>query len=592
MVLVAGSLPVHVAPGTQIASVRQTADAAAFCVRWPDARAALRAEPLETIDEGLQDRDEVAAELLATIHEVERLVPPDIRDEWDVAAGFRRGVTELLLTLEFVSERVRPVHLELAFGDADPERLEARAAASVDAIDQWTVTGCGDFCARWPEIEAAVRITDRDLHEGPAEVLSRERDEAELRAIIDPLVPEALRSAWDEAREWRGIATDAIEAEPDRPWEIDRYFEDRGLDLNFGTYLEELDRRLEPMVAWVGANCEGVIAGAGGPGTLTVQVRLTPEMVGSHLVVAVVPTGAPVTGLETNADLLGGDCRGVGTIEPETELTMIEPRGTRSLCDFLAGAEGVERARLDGGTYDVVALTVLGLGNGDLGSYLPAPELCTRFPVAVGGDTVVEVPPLEPCTLGPLAGDPDDVEGRRAPLVDPSEPGAGTVTVVLADAISPIREPGAEAESQDAAGPVVAVALPAGTDLDEVGRRAVWPSGVVCMETFNPEYVDRIDDPQDRDRLTGPHALPLTALPPTGHPPACFQPFSDLAGLLARGGPDPAVFAPGAYDLYLEVSEELGRVSPADSRCHQRTVTVDGDVSVEVPSATEWGECP
>ncbi len=174
-----------------------TSNSDAFCSRWDEARSALLDEKVQNRDEGLQSFDDAAERQLEIIDSTDALVPPEIRAEWDAAADFRRAVTELLFTVD--PERVRPIHLELAFGDADPESLEADATAAVAAIDEWTVTGCGDFCDRWPEIEQAVLVDDQDFGPRLGELSERNQTDMRLLTSIDPLVPEELRSAWDDA---------------------------------------------------------------------------------------------------------------------------------------------------------------------------------------------------------------------------------------------------------------------------------------------------------------------------------------------------------------------------------------------------------
>ncbi|MFK8022657.1 MAG: hypothetical protein AB8G26_01730, partial [Ilumatobacter sp.] len=227
-----------------------------------------------------------------------------------------------------------------------------------------------------------------------------------------------------------------------------------------------------------------------------------------------------------------------------------------------------------------------------LNLFLPPPERCVRFRGGPGGNPGVPPPPLEPCDLGPIAGDPADAAALRAPVVDPDEPGAGTLTVILPDAISPSAKPDVVATSQEAGGVIVAVALPSGTTLDEVGRREVWPSGAVCVETVTPEFAATQGA---EDEATRARSLPLLTLPATGRPPHCL-PFwaSESDDRLGHGVYEPVTLAAGVYDLYLEASGDVGDIGAhvADRRCFRQEVEIDGDVEIEVPPATDWAVCP
>ncbi len=566
-----------------------TSNSDAFCSRWDEARSALLDEKVQNRDEGLQSFEDAAERQLEIIDSTDALVPPEIRTEWDAAADFRRAVTQLLFTVD--PERVRPIHLELAFGDADPESLEADATAAVAAIDEWTVTGCGDFCDRWPEIEQAILVDDQDFGPRLGELSERNQTDMRLLASIDPIVPDELRTAWDELLASRSIITDALAANPEAPWQ---YFE--GPDTNLDTYLEDLGRLIEPVATWAEANCDTPTR-SDAPGTLTVRLQLTDDSLGSTVVVAVVEPGSPITSLESNAALLGGNCLPI--YEPPSEFQleapMIEPRGTTQLCDF-RGEGRAEVVQFDAGTYDVVVLTVTGLSTGDLDRYIPPPERCVRFPVVIGGDTDVDAPTLEPCELGPIAGDPTDAATLRAPVVDPTEPGAGTLTVVFPDAISPTIRPDVDVATQEASGSFVAIALPSGTTLDEVGRREVWPSGAVCIESITAEFA-ATRGADDEDEAMRARSVPLLMLPPTGFPPVCLQAWASASDdRFARGGVyEPVTLAGGIYDLYLEANPDgLGAIGPDSDgrRCFRQQVEIDGDVEVAVPPATDWGSCP
>jgi hypothetical protein len=577
-------------PSPTTAASQVSADVAGFCARWGEARSALLDQGFEDFDEGLQDRNDVADDQIATLDEVEPLVPEEIRNDWDAAAGFRRAVTDVLFTVGFEPDLVRPIHLELAFGDVNPETAEAEAMAAIEAMDAWTVTGCGDFCSRWPQIERAVRPpTDGSGNWNPERARRDEAASVRLLSGVAELVPAELAFPWQDVTQWRSVVTESVAAREGSQeyFSIDEDLE--RLELNFEEYVLEFDRRLEPILAWLDANCESFSAGASTAGTLSVEVVFTPDVAGSDIFLSVVETGTPVTGLTSTEPLLGGECfpavEGLGTRAFELRVL----GGAGQLC----GGEP-DPVVLEPGTYDVVVLSVVGLGSGDISRTIPAPDFCVRTPVVVDGDTTVRVPPLEACTLGPVAGDPDDVEGQQAPAVDPSTPGAGTMRIAVTDAISPVREPEFEPNQQDAGGWVTGVVLPAGTELDEVGRREVWPSGVACLRMFTPEFIAE-REPGDQVEVDGPFALPVVELPASGVAPACEQPF-ELTDRLAQGLVlPPTLLGPGSYDVYLEVStsSDGSQGIPDDQRrCFRTEVAVEGDVVVEPPPPGEWGPCP
>ena len=565
-------------------------DAAGFCARWEDARSALLDEGFDDFDEGNQDRDEVADAQVATLDEVDPLVPEELRDDWDTAAGFRRDVTDVLFTVNFAPELVRPIHLDLALGDTDPEAVEAEAMAAVEALDAWTVAGCGDFCSRWPQIERAVRPpTDGNGNWDPERAFRDEAASVRLLSGVEALVPTELAIPWQHVTQWRSIVTESVAAreESEQYFELDDDLEQLGM--NFEDYLQEFDRRLVPIVEWLEANCESFTAGARTAGTMAVTIPFSPEAAGTELFATVVEPGTPVTGLTSTESLLGVACFPATESERDRAFELRALGGARQLC-----GPQPELVVLDPGVYDVVVLSVIGLDSGDIGRFIPAPEFCTRTPIVIDGDTTIELPPLEACSLGPVAGDPADVEGNEASAVDPSTPGAGSMRIVIPDAFSPVRAPEAEANEQDAGGWITGVVLPAGTELEEVGRREVWPSGVMCLQLFTPEFIaERGGDSQAE--VDGPFALPVVELPPSGVAPACHFPFG-LSNRLARDLVlPPTLLGPGSYDVYLEasISRDGSQGVPDDQRrCFSAEVTVEGDVLVEPPLLSEWGPCP
>lgn len=117
--------------------------------------------------------------------------------------------------------------------------------------------------------------------------------------------------------------------------------------------------RLAPVVSWVEANCASVGVGVAAPGTLQVELVVTPELVGRDVLVYVVRPGTAMTGLTSTGDLLGGHCRGIGgAAETEVGLPLLElARQQTRVCGFTG-----KPVVLEPGSYEVVALGAVGLG--------------------------------------------------------------------------------------------------------------------------------------------------------------------------------------------------------------------------------------
>lgn len=558
-------------------------DAGAFCAQWTSVRSALTGEWFErNVETRAHERDQVLEEQTAVIEAVDGLVPTEIRRAWDTAADHRRAVEQVLLTVGFESDAIRPVHLEMAFGDADPQVLEAAersALAAVEEIETWTVTNCGDFCSRWSEIEYALLLPGFG---DPAELLRTEPDAARLLEGVEPLVPGELDGAWQEATEWRALWTDAADVVDDDAPQWDLAIEEvLAGEMNLDEYVDRLHGLMEPLDEWNAGNC-GRRDGAGAEPTRagTLQVNLptvAPDAVGRSMLMLVAAPGSAIWPLRSTDSLVATGCESITWVGGAI-VDAFAAQSSSQLCNLDRG----ERVVLPPGRYDVHVLVMNGLGNGDLDGYLPAPERCVSFPVTVDGDTSVDAPPLEECALGAVAGDPADHPERDRPAVDPTTPGAGTITVRLDGVVSPLPS-----EDPSHAGRLFALAVEAGTTLSDIGRGEAWPVAAACTMLLSPEspYLGGAD----REFAEGPVPLPLLAMPVVAGDPACIE-------VLGRQGslPDPVLLAPGPYSVTLEAEIEV----PGDDGtgpqgfCFFAETVVDGDVVVEAPPYDQWEECP
>ena len=331
---------------------------------------------------------------------------------------------------------------------------------------------------------------------------------------------------------------------------------------------------------WVDANCETT---GGRPGQVRVRMPAIDGAAGSTLVLGIGPPGSTVEDLADPASLLAGECHQVGSDpwgywivhdeEGQEIRDHLVSEGLRSerwedrLCDY-RWEEGP--ALLEAGPYTLLAAVV----PGGVSGRWPAvePSACLALDVEVDGETLVALPDLPACEAGlaELVVDPDP--WRTPAPVDPTTPGAGTLRMTVPTLVLPD-------DFEADGGELVAVLVPAGTTLNEVGRQQVWPSGGTRV------WLPSADDPHGRElRALGPVALPIMAVPATGQ----------------FGGLDPdwlaeapverlplTLLAPGDYDLRVQA---IGHSHEGEEhRCGQTTVTVAGDTVVDMP---ELGECP
>ncbi|MCL1601135.1 MAG: hypothetical protein M3112_06330 [Actinomycetia bacterium] len=233
-----------------------------------------------------------------------------------------------------------------------------------------------------------------------------------------------------------------------------------------------------------------------------------------------------------------------------------------------------EPALVPGGGYELF----VGAYDGDPGSYgiyFAAPEYCIQIPVTVDGDTVVDLPELEPCELVPL-GRPEEI-ARRAPSTVAD---GGTLQVRINSALAPQEWDWCRLDG---------VALPAGTSLNNVALGKVWPSGMFTFSGADPNF---IEDETQRQRSNSPGLIPFLSVPPSSGRSTGIGPNNSLDRAWDADLPDPIPLPDGAYDLRFEETCENENPQSEEEmqrRCAFLAVEVDGATIVEMP---ELEACP
>jgi hypothetical protein len=600
-------------------------DAASFCRAWTDIAALL------TVLDDEPPTAQRVDELFARYDEAAAVVPAEIRADWNALLEHAIPMRDVLITVEYDLDRVSDDLLVEAFGSIQEfDALERAAAAGRDAIDAWSLDGCGDFCTRWGQTREAIEMLRNDL----SWVVDRgDEGRSQLQTMLarleiaDQQLPEELRAEWDLLMvvldDWLGW-WEELEYDGARTFGPDG-FQPEGLESALAiardaTYLADLlpevwrvperDREqftvellrdeelaggwvdavgyvgsstVERIDAWVDEHCD---TEGGLPGRVKVTFPEIEGAAGSTIVLAVMPAGSAVDDLGDVDARAAGWCGGVGSdpwgyeLDGEGRRQLWEsewfqagtpedwgPDSPATLCDFDWAAGP---AVLQPGPYSLLVVVVPG---GVMGRTLPAPPTtCAALDIAVDGDTNVPLPELETCDadLGDLVADGTWASSDR---IDPATPGAGTLRVIVPGLTLP-------EEFEDARdGELQIVVLPAGTTLNEVGREQVWPGG---------GYQAYLEPPENRGLVgLGAVAVPIMAMPPNGAF-GWFDPW-----WLAEADDDElplVVLAPGEYDLLVEIfAHPEGDWDARERRCGRTTVTIDGDTVIEMP---ELGDCP
>ncbi|MEA3511517.1 MAG: hypothetical protein U9R51_08790, partial [Actinomycetota bacterium] len=523
--------------------------------------------------------------------------------EWDRAYEAYARVSDLLFVTGYTEGVIRPVHVTMAFGDKGPEAAAADAEAAVAAIDDWAIEACGDFCSRWPEFESTLRYEEH-FDWGRWE---QNLDHYELSLATGArLVPDEIRDSWEIAAD---IQTRRFVAFRENGFQWGNIDEERALRewgvLPWEEAKELSDAALERMGLWVETNCDPSVITTGTPGSLSIRVVPHEQLTTRTIVGALLPPGTDFASARSVDDYVALTCtrspsspeewdRGLEHAAQEAAGTGMTPqeyalehwigaeplRSLRqdgeyyefSVCSLIRHEEG--DAIVPGGSYELFVGAFIG-DPGNYGVYFAAPEYCTQFPVTVNGDTVVDLPELEPCELDPV-GRPEEIARR---IIPPFEPG-GTLRVEVDSAVIP--------EDFDHCG-VSAVLLPAGTTLNDVGKGDVWPLGVFSLWRQNPEHIGSGDE---RRWARAPGLVPILPAPPSGTGEVGLQVHIRGDGPWDTFFPDPVPLAAGAYDLRVEENCHRRGEEIETLRCGFVTVEVDGDTVVEMPQLEDcsWPE--
>jgi len=588
---------------------------ALFCRAWPDARetilgAVSGATSFDLLGDQTIGLDRNFVDSDATLVRIDRAVPAEVRTEWDRAYGAYAGVSDLLFVTGYTEGVIRPVHVTMAFGDRGPEGLVADAEAAVAAIDEWSITMCGDFCSRWPEFEDAVILDPHHytIDGGPEDV---ERSIGQMEAAIrsgNSLVPPALADEWGTAA--------AIKSEflaMYRNYGREALHDQAGEDLfrdHMGMYPEEAFEAsitaVETMAGWVEAKCDAGAVTTGVPGSVSIRMVPHEHLMTRTVFAALLPAGTDFAAVRDVDSYLAVTCTGTYESPEEWKRSLVhaaeqvadtgmtpaefalenwvEPHALQSIreegeyyetsaCGLIRHEEGA--AIVPGGSYELYVGAYIG-EPGNYGVFMAAPEYCTQFPVTVNGDTVIDLPVLEPCELDPI-GRPEEIARRTPPPFDPG----GTLRIEVDGALV--------SESFDQCN-LSAVLLAAGTTLNDVGIGDVWPNGVFSLWRPNPEGVE--GDPEARRWAEAPGLVPILPAPPSGTGEVPLRTAFRGDGPWDTFFPDPVPLAAGTYDLRIQESCHREGEDRESLYCGIVTVEVNGDTVVEMPELEDcsWPE--
>ena len=150
-------------------------------------------------------------EALAVIDRVGTDVPVAVRGDWNAVVESAQRFYDVLVSVGFRPDRIDDDLLEQAFGSVEEAvAIEEAGDAGQAALEEWSLTGCGDFCSRWPDLRRALDETGAELWwvRDEGEEYGETRMAEHLRAfeIGSQLVPDEIREPWDLAvaarRDW------------------------------------------------------------------------------------------------------------------------------------------------------------------------------------------------------------------------------------------------------------------------------------------------------------------------------------------------------------------------------------------------------
>ncbi len=584
-------------------------NAALFCRVWPDAREKLLGVVTGELTIQNQETDIAIARFLA---DVDSTVPTEIRAEWNEAYATYQQVSDLLFLTGYSEGTIRAVHLEMAFGDAGPEAAVAGTEAAVAVIDDWAITACGDFASRWPELERILGIDDQSAL--PELGQNIDRYEAAM-AVGERLVPDEIAGYWNIAAGYQRAYFEFARSMDFDPENIPEGEEGEELFVEFvgvpwDEAREAVDGARERISSWVEANPGTVISGtSGGLGSVTVRIMPQDHLTNRTLLLALLPPGTNFATVRNLDPYVAASCAGINDSPEEWErwLAEVAPQAAEagmspeefaltqvpywyffhplrpvaavgeyfqaSVCLHIP--DEAEAALVPGGAYELFVGAYIG-EPGNYGLYLSAPQHCLQFPVTVDGDTVVDLPELEPCELEPL-GSPEEIARRTPPPVE----AGGTLRVVVDSALQPDGFGFCRLDT---------VLLPAGTTLNDIGRGHAWPSGTFNLHRRDPRTIEGTEERWAR----APGLVPILSMPPSGTGEMMVNPNIRPDGPWDTRFPDPVALSAGSYDLRFEnwCESEPGEEDDDDNvrhRCGFVAVEVDGATIVEMP---ELGVCP
>ena len=554
--------------GADVADTAPAGNAAQFCAMWPDVRSTLLGvirgdTSFDLLGDETVGLDKLMASHDLAMEEADAIVPGAIRSSWDVGYGAYRSVSDLLFTTFYTDAVIRPAHLTMAFGDTGYGAAVASAEAAVAAIDDWSVETCGNFCSRWPEFGSILRYEENfdwgRWHDN--------LDQYELALTVgDRLVPDAVKAQWDIAVDIQrrrmtmfrdnGNSLDVDEATALARWGV----------VTWDVARPASDAALEAIGEWADANCDASILTSGAPGTVSVRYPQQSEIWNRAIVSVLLPAGTAFGEVRSLDSYVAVMCSEMGGA-PTDPLRPISGQGEYFTADLCHLIRHEERAVVPGGAYELFVGAFLG-GPGAYGLYFAAPERCVQIPIGVNGDTVVDVPPLEPCDLEPI-GSPEEIARRGVQAVEAT----GRLWFEV--------DSGVKRDDFDFCR-LDAVLVDAGTTLNQVGRGEVWPTGLVNFHLAASRELEGAN----LQLAQQPGLVPILAMPPSGTGEMMVYPDFDSGSW--DSVVDPVVIAAGRYDL--RFTQWCAREDGGEqSWCAMVTVDVDGDTVVAMPAL---GACP
>ena len=573
---------------------------ALFCRAWPEAQRTVFTL-IDGEDQRFQDARN-AGSVDEAMAGYDRAAPAEVRADWDRLYDVYTRASDLMFTVGYAGHAIRAEHVTMMFGPGGMDSAVSEAEIAIEAIDDWAIEACGDFCSRWPELSDAVLFGQSDWNE--YELNQRiDRYESAIRAG-SMLVPDDLTSEWETAE---AIKSGFL-----------AMFRDRGLNLPGGMEGEEIladwiglpsdeafdasIEAVESMEAWVEANCDPTAITGGAPGALSVRIRPHDDLVGRIILLALLPVGTDFGSVTDPGDYLGGLCpesnhppgpfnreiakaanesgRSEEEIldewlgaEPLRPMLDVGEYHEASVCGLLQHEEGAQGALVvPGGAYELFAGTFIG-NPGSYDLYFAAPERCTQISVNVDGDTVIDLPELDACDLEPI-GSPEEI--ARRPLTPPT--GTSQLWIEVPNGIQQEGSPSY----------ITATLLPAGTTLGEIGRGDAWPAGGV---NFGYAWLHDDEDPRTVRSAEESGLVPIQTYG-LGGGLVSLRPQIGWQEPWDAFFPEPANLDPGTYILRIsgeEASEPCYDDSCRRQYCGSAVVEVNGDTVVPLP---EWEECP